>query len=211
MDLTGNKKLIYTGAVVLVAVIIFIFFRSGGSPVVKNYPSSGIDIIAFGDSLVFGTGATKPENNFVSVLSKKLNLPIVNLGVPGNTTTDGLARISDLDKYNPKIVLLLLGGNDRLRRFPEEQSIANLTSIIENIQNRGAIVVLLGVRGNLLGNSFEKQLEKLAEKYQTAYVSDVLGGLFGNSKYMFDTIHPNDAGNAVIADRIYPVILKLLN
>jgi len=73
------------------------------------------------------------------------------LGVPGDTTADGLARMSELNAYKPKVVLLLLGGNDYLKRIPQEQTFANLAAIIKDIQSRGAIVLLLGVRGGLFG------------------------------------------------------------
>ncbi|MEK7604217.1 MAG: GDSL-type esterase/lipase family protein [Patescibacteria group bacterium] len=177
---------------------------------VANYPSAGTDIIAFGDSLVAGSGAS-PGNDFISLLSRKIGRPIINLGVSGDTTADGLARVNELDQYQPKIVLLLLGGNDHLRRVPAETTFTNLATLIEAIQARGAIVLLLGVKGNLIGDSFASAFEELRDTYHTAYVSNVLGGLFGNSQYMADAIHPNDAGYAVIADRIYPVLLPLLS
>lgn len=177
---------------------------------VKNYPSSGTDIIAFGDSLVEGVGASSKEKNFVSLLSQKIEKPIVNLGVSGDTTEAGLARVSQIGQYKPRIVLLLLSGNDRLRRIPEEQTLENLGKIITYIQDRGAMVVLLGVRGNVLSNSFDKKLEQLSLDYKTAYVPDVLDGLFGNSEYMSDPIHPNDLGYEKVAEKVYPVLVKYM-
>ena len=97
-----------------------------------------------------------------------------------------------------------------MRKVPIETTFENLRNIIEHIQSKGAIVVLLGVKGNLFGDTFEPEFEKTSKKYGTAYVSDVLGGLFGKAEFMEDPIHPNDAGNRVIADRIYPVLLPLL-
>lgn len=182
---------------------------SSGPSHVTNYPSSGVDIIAFGDSLVVGVGATKGQD-FVSLLQNKVGQPIANLGVGGNTTADGLSRLGQLDAYRPKVVLLLLGGNDYLRKVPPEETFANLARIIEDIQGRGAIVVLLGVRGGLLSDKYDERYEALAESYRTAYVSDVLDGLFGRSQYMSDHIHPNDAGYAIIADRIAPVLAPLI-
>ena len=70
--------------------------------------------------------------------------------------------------------------------------------------------MLLGVKGNLLGDKFEPEFKKIHKKYATAYVPDVLDGLFGNDKFMADAIHPNDAGNAIIAERIYPILAPLL-
>lgn len=202
------KPLIISVAAIVIALLTFVYFFQTDAPV-RNYPSEGTDIIAFGDSLVQGVGATE-GNDFVSVLSRKIGQPIVNLGVSGNTTADGLARINALDRYRPKVILLLLGGNDHLRKVPEAETFANLSALIENFHARGAVVVLLGIRGSLLGDRFEEEFEKLHEEYQTAYVSDVLSGLFGRAEYMSDPIHPNDAGYAKIAERIAPVLLPLL-
>ncbi len=197
------------GIAAVAALSFLLFFIFSKEEVVRNYPSEGTDIIAFGDSLVQGVGATE-GNDFVSALSRRIGQPIVNLGVSGNTTADGLARIGELDRYRPKVVLLLLGGNDHLRKVPEAETFANLSALIENTQARGAIVLLLGIRGSLLGDKFEEEFEELHERYQTAYVSDVLSGLFGRAEYMSDPIHPNDAGYAKIAERIAPVLEQLL-
>ncbi len=206
-----SRKIICFSLGLLVVLLLGVWFmRRGGGVEVKNYPSSGTDIIAFGDSLVEGVGASSKEKNFVSLLSQKIEKPIVNLGVSGDTTEAGLARVSQIGQYKPRIVLLLLSGNDRLRRIPEEQTLENLGKIITYIQDRGAMVVLLGVRGNVLSNSFDKKLEQLSLDYKTAYVPDVLDGLFGNSEYMSDPIHPNDLGYEKVAEKVYPVLVKYM-
>lgn len=208
---TFNKYIWYVGAFFLVILISFFlythFFRSVD---IKNYPSSGDAIVAFGDSLVFGQGASSQDNGFVALLSKRIGKPIINLGVPGNTTADALARIGELDRYKPKVVLVLLGGNDYLQKVPIETTFKNIEKIIQNLQARGAVVVLLGVRGGLLNDKFETEFEKISARYKTAYVSDVLSGLITNNEYMSDAVHPNDAGYQKIADRVYPVLLKVL-
>ncbi len=203
-----DKKILY-GLLVLV-LIVSVLFLFKGEDKMTNYPSLGTDIVVFGDSLVEGVGASSPEKSFVSVLSKKIGRPIINLGVSGNTTEDGLARVSLLDKYKPKVVLVLLGGNDHLRKVPIDVTFNNLEKIIKNIQDRGAIVVLLGIRGGLFSDNYEARFEKLSHKYHTAYVSDVLDGLFSNNKYMSDAVHPNDLGYGIIAERIYPTLSKLI-
>ena len=195
--------------VLLIGAVWYFFFYSAREIKITNYPSSGTDIIAFGDSLVVGAGATG-GNDFVSLLSKKIGQDIINLGVNGDTTANGLARMSELNRYRPKVVLLLLGGNDHLRKVPIEMTFENLGKIIENIQSRDAVVLLLGVKGNLFGDKFAPEFDKLHKKYGTAYIPDVLDGLFGNGEFMEDPIHPNDAGNRVIAERIYLVLVPLL-
>ena len=191
---------------ILVALGIYYFSRTEA---ITNYPSKGMDIIAFGDSLVYGVGATE-GNDFVSLLSEMTGESIVNLGRAGDTTADGLARINELNKYNPKVVILLLGGNDYLKKIPIADTFKNLATLIENIHARGAIVVLLGVRGGLFNDRFDTEFEKLSDTYNTVFVSDVLDELFGSSQYMSDTIHPNNIGYQMISGRIYSVLIGVL-
>ena len=195
--------------VALVALGWYFLYPTTAATSIRNDLSSGTDIIAFGDSLVWGEGADEGKN-FVSLLSQRTGQPIVNLGNPGDTTAEALARVSQLDKYNPKVVILLIGGNDYLKRVPSDETFANLGKLIENIQSRDAIVLLLGIRGGVVIDHFALRFEKLRDTYHTAYVSDVLGGIFGNHEFMSDEVHPNNAGYAKIADRIYPVLAQLL-
>jgi len=203
------KFLIIIGGIILVVVGGLYFFSPSSIATITNLPSKGSDIIAFGDSLVEGVGSTG-GNDFVSVLSQKIGQPIINLGHAGDTTEDGLARIKKLDNYNPKVVLLLVGGNDHLRKIPVATTHENLAVLIANIQSRGAVVLLLGVRGGLFNDRFGKEFEDLRDTYHTAFVSDVLDGLFGHPQYMSDEVHPNSAGYSMIAERIYPVLVELI-
>jgi acyl-CoA thioesterase I len=189
----------------ILALIGLTWFFFASEKKIINYPPKNAEIVAFGDSLVFGTGATA-ENDFVSLLSKKVGRPIVNLGVPGDTTADGLSRIDEVLSQDHGTVILLLGGNDYLRKIPKEQTFANLASIITKLQEQGIMVVLLGVRGGFLRDDFLDQFDALAEDMGVIYVPDVLRGLLGNNKYMSDTIHPNDAGYAHIAQRVFEAI-----
>ena len=207
-----NRRVYAAAGLIILAVtgFAYLYFISRSTDVITNEHSSGTDIIAFGDSLVVGAGATSPDKSFISLLSERIGQPIINLGVSGDTTDMGLARLNELDQYKPKVVLLLLGGNDHLRKVSIETTFSNLGRIIEDLQRRGAVVLLLGIRGNLFSDSFAPEFQMLHAKYHTAYIPDVLQGLFGNSTYMADAVHPNDAGNALIANRIYPVLLPLL-
>ena len=191
-------------AIVLLGAIVFYFWPRKAATI-TNYPSSGTDLIAFGDSLVAGYGADDGKD-FVSLLSHDINQPIVNLGVDGDTTAQALARIKQLDKYNPKVVILLVGGNDYLQRRDMTQAFVNLGQIIQDIQKRGAVVVLVGVRLNSILGNFDKQYEALVSQYKVAYVPNAMDGILGNPKLMFDNIHPNDAGYQILANRILPVL-----
>ncbi|MFA5841922.1 MAG: GDSL-type esterase/lipase family protein [Candidatus Paceibacterota bacterium] len=207
------KSSLFVWLLSTVAIILLGYFllTGGGASKITNYPPKGDAIISFGDSLVEGIGAGDGKD-FTSLLSKRLETPIVNEGVSGDTTEEGLSRIDAvLAKYpNPRVVLVLLGGNDFLRRVPREKTFQNLAKIIEKIQNRGAVVLLLGVRGGLLGDQYNSLFEGLAGQYHAAFVPDVLDGLLGRPEYMSDEIHPNDKGYGVIASRVYPVLAGLL-
>lgn len=201
-----SHKYIKFGLVVL--LIIGIFFLLRDERTITNYPSQGSDIIAFGDSLVAGVGSS--TGGFVDMLSKDLGVEVVNLGISGNTTKDALDRVEVLKDYKPKLVMILLGGNDFLRKVPTEETFVNLDKIVRVVVNQGSVVVLLGVRSGVLSNRYDEEYEKLASKYGAVYVSDVLDGVFGRPNLMYDTIHPNDLGYRIIADRLNPVIKKLI-
>lgn len=204
-----QKYFIYLLVGVLVIVGAYGLYMHFHQPTIKNYPSSGTDIVAFGDSLVEGVGAT-PGHDLVSLLSKDIGAPIVNLGRSGDTTADGLARINELDSYKPKVVILILGGNDYLAQKSMPEAFERLGKIIEQIQARGAIVLLVGIRLSLVVGNFDAQYHELEQKYQTAYIPNVLDGFYGKEQYMSDNIHPNDAGYAIIASRIAPTLQKLI-
>jgi len=197
--------LISVGILVILGLIILFNKQTP----IHNLDSSGATIVAFGDSLIYGVGASQ-DKNIVFLLSQKIGQTIINQGINGNTTADGLARIDSILSENPKLVILLLGGNDYLRKVPIETTFENIGMIIEKIQAHGSAVLLLGVRGGLLRDTYDSRFKELAKKYHTGFVPNVLAGLIGNPELMSDSIHPNDAGYAKIADKIVPVLRRML-
>jgi acyl-CoA thioesterase I len=184
------------------------YLRPGGPPAAK--PTGGTSIIAFGDSLVAGVGASA-GHDFVSVLSGRLGVRILNAGRPGDTTASALARLDRaVLARNPRVVIVLLGGNDFLRRVPRDRTFDNLETIVTRIRQRGAAVVLVGVSLGLFTDSYAAQYEALAEHTSAAYVPDVLDGVYGHADRMADQIHPNDRGYAIVADRIEPALRDTL-
>jgi acyl-CoA thioesterase I len=173
-------------------------------------PTAGTTVIAFGDSLVAGRGAPSGRD-FVSLLSERLGVPIINAGRSGDTTRAALARLdNDVLSRDPRIAIVLLGGNDYLRRVPIDETFANLTTIVDEIRSHGAAVVLVGVSVGLLSDPYAAQYESLAHQTTAAFVPDILGGIIGHGNLMSDTIHPNEQGYGIIADRLEPVLRELL-
>lgn len=168
-------------------------------------------IVALGDSLTVGMGAT-PGYDYVSVLSRRIGEPVINAGVNGDTAADALARLEgDVLSKNPRLVLVLLGGNDVLQRVLPEESLKNITEIVERIQDDGAVVILIGIRGGLLRDTFKEGFEHLASEKHAGYVPDILDDIWNKPSLMNDPIHPNDEGYALMAERIEPVLEKYLH
>jgi lysophospholipase L1-like esterase len=177
---------------------------------IVNTPVKDGVFTAFGDSLVQGVGSEK-GGGFVSVLEQKIGKKIINAGISGNTTEDGLARLDkDVLSKKPTLVFVLLGGNDFLRRLPKEKIFVNLKEIILRIQKEGSAVVLLGVQGGIFSDGYNANFETLARETGSIYVSNVLEGLIGNDVYMHDITHPNDVGYGVISGRIEKKIRSFL-
>jgi lysophospholipase L1-like esterase len=172
-----------------------------------NFPPKGTNIVALGDSLTVGIGASGQEGGFIHILEQRFNVTIINKGVSGNTTGDALARLdSDVLSYHPDIVMILLGSNDYLRQEPRKDTFKNLHTMITRIQEKGAVVILLGARGGALSDTFAKDFDALARSTGSAFVPGVLDDIFGNTKLMTDEVHPNDAGYLKMADKIAPAL-----
>jgi lysophospholipase L1-like esterase len=184
-------------------------FVSGGMGALAqtSQPVSNPLIMAFGDSLVAGVGATT-GNDFVSIVSRRLGRTIVNMGRSGDTTATALARVdTDIISAHPHVVIILLGGNDVLRGISQQQTMSNMRAIIQRIQSSGARVVLVGLYSNqTLGIDYETGFRNLATETGAAYVPNALSGVIDNAQNMSDTLHPNDRGYQIIADRVDPVV-----
>src|SRR5262245_11268030 len=151
-------------------------------------------------------------DSYPAQLARLLGREIVNRGVSGDTTADGLARLDrDVLSESPGIVLLSLGANDMLRKQPIDDTFANLRRIVDRIQSRGALVVLIGVEGfPLVHGAYGPRYRELARETGCVYVPDMLDDVFGDPALMYDQIHPNAKGYARIAQRIESRVGKYL-
>jgi len=201
------RHLLVAVAIVLAGLVAWLVLATGPAPA---RPTSGERIIAFGDSLVQGVGAS-PGHDIVSVLSRRLGIPIVNAGRSGDTTGTALTRLdSAVLSRNPRIVIVLLGGNDMLRRVPRATTFDNLDAIVSRIRARGAAVILVSVELGFGTGADGRAYKELASRTSSALVRDILSGIFGRQALMSDGIHPNDRGYEIMADRIEPVLRELV-
>jgi len=109
------------------------------------------------------------------------------------------------------VAIVLLGGNDFLRRVPTEETFDNLAAIVEKLRRRGAAVVLAGVSVGIMSDPYAARYDALARQNSAGLVPDILGGIIGRSNLMSDAIHPNEQGYQIIADRLEPVLRDLLS
>jgi lysophospholipase L1-like esterase len=203
-ELLREHPRLLAGAAAGVMAIGFFAMRSRDNSwrITNEHPQGGA-IVAFGDSLTAGYQVAEADS-YPAQLASLVGREIVNRGVSGDSTADGLARLDrDVLAESPGVVLLSLGANDMLRRQPMEATFANLRRIIDRIQARGALVVLIGVEGfPMVHGDYGERYRDLARETGCVYVPDMLDDVFGDPALMYDQIHPNAAGYAKIARRI---------
>jgi acyl-CoA thioesterase-1 len=177
---------------------------------IRNVRSAGDTIICFGDSLTEGVGAELGEE-YPTVLSRELGTRIVNAGQRGDTSARALERISDLIvNKNPRLVIVLLGGNDFLRQVPTEETRKNLKEIVRRIQEHGAMVAIAGMKLGFFTDEYGPIFQETAQEFGALYIPQVLKGILNDSKFKSDQIHPNGAGYRLIDERIAEKIKPLL-
>jgi acyl-CoA thioesterase-1 len=194
--------------------------KAESRPAIPATPPAAADprpaIVCFGDSITAGFGLDAGQS-FPDLLQKDLDgrrlaYRVVNLGVSGDTTQDGLARLSMALAEKPHIVLLELGGNDGLRGIPLSVTQANLTQMIEAFQGAGSRVVLAGMSlppnyGPAFIQKFEAMYKDLAAKYRVTLIPFLLEGVGAHDEFMQrDGIHPNAAG----ASKVEALVMKTL-
>lgn len=163
---------------------------------------AGATILAFGDSLTYGTGAEKADA-YPARLSSLTGHPVINAGIPGETTAEGLARLPDvLEDTKPQLVLLCLGGNDFLQRKPETETTANLAAMLELLAQRRIPVLLIGVPRPGLGLDTAPLYASLAKQYEVPLNDTSLEKILSERSLKSDTVHPNAAGYQQLADEL---------
>lgn len=163
-------------------------------------------VLAFGDSLTFGTGASENES-YPAQLAALIGRKVVRAGVPGEVSRDGLARLPEaLDEHRPRLVLLLHGGNDFLRRLPQSQTAENLRAMIRLAKSRGADVLLIGTPEPGITVTPPEFYAAAAKESRIPYEGSVIGKVLRSPAHKSDPIHPNAQGYRLIAERIAEVL-----
>ena len=177
-------------------------------------------IVAFGDSLSAGFGAD-PGKSFPDFLQKDLDATglhwrVVNAGVSGNTTTDGLSRLNEILAYKPRITIVEFGGNDGLRGLPIATTRTNLEQIVQKLQGAGSKIVLAGMTlppnyGADYIKPFQQIYVDLAIQYKVPRIPFLLDGVATHPDLMQrDGIHPTAQGNEIVAKTVMRYLKPLL-
>jgi lysophospholipase L1-like esterase len=173
-------------------------------------PQLGPDavVLAFGDSLTSGYGAPAGAS-YPAALEQLIGRKVVNAGVPGEATAAGLARLPGvLEQVRPKLVVLIHGGNDFLRRLDERAAAQNLRAMVRLSRERGAGVILLGVPKPGLLPSAPDFYREVATEFGLPYDDETLADILTDNALKSDPIHPNAEGYARLAGAVAELLRK---
>ena len=197
----------------LILLGLVIFGKKGGEAVKKRALTHG-PILAFGDSLTYGYGTEDPtRESYPAVLERLVGLRVINAGVNGETSAEGLRRIDRvLKRVKPELTILCLGGNDILRRLDREALRKHLRETIGKIRRSGSELLLLSVpEFGLISLRPVPLYRELAEELDVPLLEGVLTEILGRRELLSDPVHPNAQGYRLLAERIHGKLLDLGN
>ena len=196
--------------------------KFGGPPIAASspVPDPGPLLVALGDSLTAGLGLDS-DQAYPALLARRLRaegseLRVINAGQSGDTTAAGLRRAEWSLAGDVKILIVALGGNDGLRGLPVDQMKRNLAEIVSLARRRGIAVLLAGMEappnfGATYTDQFRHVFQELASEHDVAFMPFLLDGVAGDPALnQADGIHPNAAGAAIVAERVWEAIEPLL-
>lgn len=198
-------------SLMLCSLLVFVSCGNNLDSVKNLKAGAGKQVIVLGDSIASGYGVADAEA-FPKVLSREIGIPIVNRGVSGDTTEAALSRLQDdVISADPWLVIVELGGNDFLRKIPKTETEENLRKIITSIQDKSAIVVLLGMNLGYFKDEYKEIYQRLANDTQAYLIPEFLKGVLDDPRHrQDDVIHPNAAGHEILANRIAKELKPLL-
>ncbi|MFA5063126.1 MAG: GDSL-type esterase/lipase family protein [Candidatus Omnitrophota bacterium] len=202
------KLAAFTGFLVIFS---FVVLNGCAKREIKNINSKGKNVICFGDSITFGYGVDSGEDYPTSLRKILSNTVVINAGVDGDTSVEGLNRINtDVLKKNPRLVLIEFTGNDFLKKVPMTNTIKNIRKMIEEIQRQGAMTAIVDVSAGLFLIEYRVRLFNLARQTNSIFIPEALGGILTNPSMKSDFMHPNKNGYGIVAQRVYSGIKDYL-
>ena len=192
----------------ILLLLAFALAGCGGSTPKLSKLSADAVVLAFGDSLTFGTGA-QPEASYPAVLEQLIGRKVWSAGVPGEVSADGLARLpTALDDYQPRLLILCHGGNDFLRKLGDAQAAENLRAMIRLARERGIDVMLVAVPKPGLFPSPPDFYAEIAKEFRLPYEDAALKAILRDNELKSDIAHPNAKGYAKLAEAVAAALKK---
>ena len=165
-------------------------------------------ILAFGDSLTYGTGASSTES-YPAQLQSLIGRKVVNAGLPGEVSADGLQRLAGvLDETQPKLLILCHGGNDFLRKLSEAEAAANMRAMIKLAKDKGIGVVLVATPKPGFSVSPPDFYAAIAKEFSIPFNDNAIGSVLRDNALKSDLVHPNAQGYAQIAETLAKLLKK---
>lgn len=196
------------GRLLAVVVTALALAACGGAKNKLDKLDANAVVLAFGDSLTFGTGAAATES-YPAILERSIGRKVVNAGVPGETSSQGLERLPEvLDEVKPKLLVLCHGGNDFLRRLDEQAAAANVRAMIALARQRGVAVVLVATPKPGLPPAVPAFYGEIATELRVPFEEGVIRTVLLDNGLKSDMVHPNGAGYARIAAAVEAVLKK---
>lgn len=191
----------------LLVVIALLAAACGDAPKLAPLAPDAV-VLAFGDSLTYGTGASEAES-YPAQLERLIGRKVVRAGVPGEVSAQALKRLpAELDEHQPQLLLLCIGGNDFLRNLGQAQAAANVQTLVSMARQRGIGVLLIGTPEKGLMLTPPAFYAEIAEQARIPYEGKVIGEILRNSELKSDTLHPNARGYRLIAERVAALLQK---
>ena len=173
-------------------------------------PKLGADavVLAFGDSITFGTGAGKNQS-YPALLQGMIGRKVYAAGVPGEVSAAGLARLpSALEYYKPQLLILCHGGNDFLRKAGKQQAAENIRAMVRAARDKGVAVMLIAVPEPGLMPSPPDFYKDIAKEFGIPYEDGALAKILRDNELKSDLIHPNAKGYVRLAEAVAGVLKK---
>jgi acyl-CoA thioesterase I len=165
-------------------------------------------VLCFGDSLTYGTGA-EAGSSYPDELAKLINRRVVNVGIPGETSGEALARLpGELDRNQPKLLILCTGANDILRHLDLKLTADNLREMVKLAQGRGIGVMLIGVPHWGMGLQSTPLYAAIARELRVPLENRVFAKVLAQRELKSDPIHPNAAGYRKVAQAVAALITR---
>ena len=159
-------------------------------------------VLAFGDSLTYGSGAAEGES-YPAQLERLIARKVIAAGVPGETSAQALARLpAALDEHAPQLLLLCTGGNDFLRRLGNAQAARNVREMVALARARGIEVLLIATPEPSLRPSPPAFYGEIAEALRVPLDDTVMTEVLRDASLKSDPVHPNARGYRLIAERL---------